>query len=565
MSVGFAMLVHEPLGRAVQVARHWASAGCPIVIHVDKSVGRAAYDGFVRDLADFPDILFCDRHSCEWGTWSLVAASQTAATMLLDRFPDVRHAFLASGSCLPLRPVEELRKYLAENPRTDFIESVTTKDVPWTIGGLDNERFSFSFPFSWKRQRFLFDRYVRLQRLIGRQREIPENIVPHLGSQWWCLTRRTLTAILDDPKRDVFERYFRRVWIPDESYYQTLVRRYSERIESRSLTLSKFDFQGKPHIFYDDHLQLLRRSDCFVARKIWPQADRLYSSFLGAPPPAGHRADPNPGKIDQLFARAVDRRTRGRAGLYMQSRFPNWDWENGKTAGPYSVFSGFGDLFEDFGGWMSRQTGCRVHGHLYAPKRAEFAEGLTDFAGGLTDSAALRDYNPVAFLTNLIWNTRGERQGFLFGPADNQKIAPFIAADPNAQISVISGAWAIPLFHSNLNFGDIRMTAAGLQKIETKCLDVLRSPHTRARVRIWTMAEFLEHPMEALQTVAGEIGLQNEGRLAEAPRLRNLDGFGQFLQNLKNQGMHPHLMGEFSIGSDPGGSARTAHKPKLVK
>ncbi|MBT8476875.1 MAG: beta-1,6-N-acetylglucosaminyltransferase, partial [Alphaproteobacteria bacterium] len=205
MSVGFAMLVHEPLGRAVQVARHWASAGCPIVIHVDKSVGRAAYDGFVRDLADFPDILFCDRHSCEWGTWSLVAASQTAATMLLDRFPDVRHAFLASGSCLPLRPVEELRKYLAENPRTDFIESVTTKDVPWTIGGLDNERFSFSFPFSWKRQRFLFDRYVRLQRLIGRQREIPENIVPHLGSQWWCLTRRTLTAILDDPKRDVFE------------------------------------------------------------------------------------------------------------------------------------------------------------------------------------------------------------------------------------------------------------------------------------------------------------------------------------------------------------------------
>ena len=87
-------------------------------------------------------------------------------------------------------------------------------------------------------------------------------------------------AQLEDPDRRYYDRYFSRVWIPDESYYQTLVRLYSTDIESRSLTLSKFDFQGKPHVFYDDHLQLLRRSDCFVARKIWPYAERLYSNFL---------------------------------------------------------------------------------------------------------------------------------------------------------------------------------------------------------------------------------------------------------------------------------------------
>ncbi|MFV2034485.1 MAG: glycosyl transferase, partial [Halocynthiibacter sp.] len=90
-----------------------------------------------------------------------------------------------------------------------------------------------------------------------------------------------LSAILEDPEREVYDRFFKRVWIPDESYFQTLARLYSTNIESRSLTLSKFDFQGKPHIFYDDHLQLLRRSDCFVARKIWPDAERLYDAFLG--------------------------------------------------------------------------------------------------------------------------------------------------------------------------------------------------------------------------------------------------------------------------------------------
>ena len=176
-------------------------------------------------------------------------------------------SMLASGACLPLRPVQELIDYLADRPRVDFIESATTADVSWTVGGLDHERFTLRFPFSWRKHRKLFDAYVKLQRASGHAPQNPEGLVPHMGSQWWCLTRQTLSAILQDPKRKTYDRYFRHVWIPDESYFQTLARLYSTHIESRSLTLSKFDYQGRPHIFYDDHLQLLRRSDCFVARK----------------------------------------------------------------------------------------------------------------------------------------------------------------------------------------------------------------------------------------------------------------------------------------------------------
>jgi hypothetical protein len=58
---------------------------------------------------DLDNVRFCKRHRCEWGTWSLVEASQTASEMLLAEFPSVRHVYLVSGSCLPLRPVEELR------------------------------------------------------------------------------------------------------------------------------------------------------------------------------------------------------------------------------------------------------------------------------------------------------------------------------------------------------------------------------------------------------------------------------------------------------------------------
>lgn len=565
MSVGIVMLVHTALGRAEQAARHWAAADCPVVIHVDKSVERSVYAAFAKALSDVPHIRFSKRFRCEWGSWGLVAASQSASELMLDTFENVRHVYLASGSCLPLRPVDELIEYLADSPQTDFIESATTADVPWTIGGLDDERFTMRFPFSWKRQRFLFDKSVELQRLIGYKRKIPNGLIPHMGSQWWCLTRRTLSAILKDPDRKEYDAYFKNVWIPDESYFQTLSRLYASNIESRSLTLSKFDFQGKPHIFYDDHLQLLRRSDCFVARKIWPYADRLYDAFLSDKSSAMKQTEPNPGKIDRIFAKAVDRRTRGRAGLYMQSRFPNEDWENGVTAAPYSVFEGFSEIFENFENWLGRATGCRVHGHLFAADKVHFSEGQYCINGCQCESPAIRDYNPSAFLTNLIWNTRGERQCFQFGPNDVQKIGWRLAKDPNAQISVISGAWAVRLFRSNLNFIDIRKEAARLQKVEKKHIDILRSPWTKARVRIWTMAEFIEAPMEPLQSILDEIGPAKSHRIAEVPQMTDLTGFGQFLQNLKNQGMHPYLMGDFAVAQQQGTPEKSTRKPYLVR
>ncbi len=564
MSVGVVMLVHTALGRAEQVARHWAAAGCPVVIHIDKSVPRKTHDAFVSALSDLEAVKFAKRYRCEWGTWGIVAATQAISELMLASFPQVRHVFLASGSCLPLRPVQELIDYLDQRPRTDFIESATTSDVPWTVGGLDEERFTLRFPVSWKKNRFLFDRIVEIQRCLRLNRKMPNGIVPHMGSQWWCLSRQTLSAILQDPERPTYDRFFKQVWIPDESYFQTLARQYSTNIESRSLTLSKFDFQGKPHIFYDDHLQLLRRSDCFVARKIWPYADRLYAAFLTDAAGAMKKTEPNPGKIDRIFAKAVERRTRGRSGLYMQSRFPNEDWENGVTAAPYSMFQGFSELFEDFESWLTKATGARVHGHLFARDAVHYADQRSAINGALADSAKLRDYNTKAFLTNLIWNTRGERQCFQFGPYDNQDINWRIAKDPNAQISVITGAWAVPLFRSNLDFADIRTTAAKLQKIESEHMDILRSPICKARIRIWSMAEFIEAPMEPLQGILDEIGRTKLRRLSEAPKMADLSGFGQFLQNLKNQGMHPYLMGDFPADRIVETGRKATRRPYVV-
>jgi hypothetical protein len=565
MRVGFVMLAHQDLDRAAQVAAYWAQNDCPVVIHVDARTDDGAFEGMKTTLAPYKNIRFTERRSCDWGKFSIVAATQQSSEILLRDFPEVGHVFLASGSCLPLKPVHELDAYLAENAETDFIESVTTEEVVWTVGGLDLERFTLRFPFSFKKRRRLFDRYVDLQRRIGYSRRIPKGVEPHLGSQWWCLTRKTLEAILTDPDRPSYDRYFSRVWIPDEAYFQSLVRKHSQTIESRSLTLARFDTLGKPHVFYDDHLQLLQRSDSFVARKIWPRANKLYHRFLGDGLSTLPRVEPNPRKLERIFARSNEQRTRGRPGLRMQSRFPTHEaWNLQRSCAPYSIYQGFNDIFLNWQTWMEKRTGTRVHGHLFDKTVVQFSGGAEVYNGCLSNSAKLRDYNPEAFLANLVWNTQGEHQSFQFGPADVQEVANFFAFDQNASVFMVTGAWAIPLFHSDMNFQRIRRVAARYQATEAALVRLLGSDHVRSGVRIWTLSEFVEEPVPILQSILDRLDPGGSRKLTEVPKMADLAGFGQFVQRLKNEGMNPHSVGDFPV-TGPGSVQKQPLKPYIVR
>lgn len=130
---------------------------------------------------------------------------------------------------------------------------------------------------------------------------------------------------------------------------------------------------------------------------------------------------------------------------------------------------------------------------------------------------------------------------------------------------MVTGAWAIKMFHSNRDFADIRKDAAILQKIETDFVQMLRLPWVKARVRVWNLAEFVENPIEPLQTIVDEISPRAMRRLTEAPILADLTGFGQFLQALRNQGMQPMLMGDFPITDSARSGEKSRARPYLVQ
>lgn len=492
MRLGVILLAHEAFDRVAQLARYWAKAGCPVVIHLDAASDPAQVADLRQSLADLPEVLFAPSQRSAWGGWGLVAATQAAAELMLARFSDVGHVLLTSGACLPLRPVPQLVAHLARHPQTDFIESHRVGAVPWAKGGLEAERFTLFFPLGWRRSKRWFDRLVRWQRALGLGRRIPEGLVPHLGSQWWCLSRATLAAILNDPERPRWERYFKGVWIPDESYFQTLARRHGRDIAGHSLTWGRFDARGVPHVLYDDHLPLLRARPEYLARKVWPGAEALYRAFLTEEGKASTDVT-----LDEM-CRAAAQRYDGQPGLVMQSAWPAPWLRSRQTPAPYVVLMGYEALMPGVAARMQTATDRAVHGALFSPEGAQFARGATVLPGNLSAQAGPRDADPLAFLRNTLRAAGPGPQALFYDPRDSCDPAWIIGQDPNARVCVITGAWVLPLWRSGVPAQVLRPMVARLQRRETRMLRDLTRQDAGARVQLWSLGQALAAPAEPL-------------------------------------------------------------------
>jgi hypothetical protein len=90
------------------------------------------------------------------------------------------------------------------------------------------------------------------------------------------------------------------------------------------------------------------------------------------------------------------------------------------------------------------------------------------------------------------------------------------------------------------------MRAAELQAVEAAHLDILRGASTKARVRIWTLADFLDAPGEALKIVRDVIAGPVGHALVSPPQMVDLSGLREALQALRDEGMLPHVVGDIS-------------------
>lgn len=282
--IAFILLCHkDPEGIIAQTLRLTAAGDC-VSIHFDARSSQADYARIRGALADNPQVTFARRRlRCGWGEWSLVGATLSALDAALADFPGATHFYMLSGDCMPIKTAEYVRGFLGRED-ADYIECFDFFGSDWIKTGIKEERLVYRHWFNERQRKWLFYKSMELQKKFGLARKIPEDLKIRIGSQWWCLRRSTVEAVLDFVKRrpDI-PRFFSTTWIPDETFFQTLVAHLvpDSEIRSRPLTFLMFTDYGMPVTFYDDHHDLLLAQDYLFARKISPEAKAL-KERLGA-------------------------------------------------------------------------------------------------------------------------------------------------------------------------------------------------------------------------------------------------------------------------------------------
>jgi len=282
--IAYILLCHKDPDAIIAQAELLTAVGDCIAIHFDARASKADYDRINDALKDNPNVTFAKRRiKCGWGEWSLVQATLYALQAADTAFPRATHFYMLSGDCMATKTAEYIHRFLDENDK-DFIESHDFFESNWIKTGMKEDRLIYRHYFNERTQSGLFYSSYDLQKRFGLTRNIPKDLQIMIGSQWWCLRRRTVEMILDflRQRRDVV-KFFSTTWIPDETFFQTLVRHLIPKveIENRTLTFLMFSDYGMPVTFYNDHYDLLLGQDYLFARKISPEAREL-KERLGA-------------------------------------------------------------------------------------------------------------------------------------------------------------------------------------------------------------------------------------------------------------------------------------------
>jgi hypothetical protein len=242
----------------------------------------------------------------------------------VDSFPRATHFYMLSGDCMPIKSAEYVRAFL-DRDEADYVESFDFFTSDWIKTGIREERLIYRHFFNERTHKWFFYTSMKWQKSLGLTRRIPADLQIQIGSQWWCLRRRTVEWLLDfcARRRDVM-RFFRTTWIPDETFFQTLVRHLvpEHEIRTRTPTFLLFSDYGMPLSFYNDHYDLLLSQDYLFARKISPDAKDL-KDRLGKLYAAHDVAFPISNEGRRLFRFLTGR---GRIGRRFAPRF--WEAES---------------------------------------------------------------------------------------------------------------------------------------------------------------------------------------------------------------------------------------------
>lgn len=448
MELGFVIVAHDHPEQVTRLVDLLTAQGGIVALHWDR---RHPLD-LVRQLREtLPQeqarrIYGAERVAVHWGLWSVVQATLNGLEALAGTKRAVDYVSLLSGHDYPLRPLDQLRSYLASNPGIEHIECVDHEKGRWVTDGLQDERWQYHHYISWGTHPWWFDRCWQLQRSLGMKRKPLDGFKPHFGSQWWTLSWPTLQKALRDSCEPEVRGFFRRTWVPDEMFFQTLVARSVPpgQISGSGLNFYHFTPRGIPLVFHNDHTSFLAAQPHFFARKISPSAQKLRDALdqmaaerIGKPPSLG----PITKKLAayKAFETLKDSGLPGRRVMGKQHDPWLGDMEHNRRRYTAIVAPETADLTEIWQRFVGRSdTVC--YGDLFHAERIDYGRHAARHPLYPPDAVDLRDFKQANFLCDILQQNADRHVVLSIRLPASEQIAYLAAADVFCDLVMVAPA-----------------------------------------------------------------------------------------------------------------------------
>lgn len=446
MKLGFLILAHDNPANTARLVKLLLASGSAVCLHYDLNAGDAPLKEIKDRLGALADqIILPKRVRVSWGEWSIVEATLHGLRALLESGHELDYIHLMSGADYPIRPVSEFRAFLERHNGVDFIESHPVAKRQWVKDGLSRERFQYRHFFNFKAHPKLFSWCWKVQAALKLRRKPPEGLSIHMGSQWWTLTTATCRHVLERGTSREIVRFFRRSWIPDEMFVQTLAAEMQRKHSNRHLTLYQFNDYGVPIIYYDSHAAYLSTQPFFFARKLSPYAHELRDALdiiVGGERQACRFVDSEIGSPTAEYGKFKTLHRYGLPGRRLPGRIESQSrgeltWNNRR----YLVILGSSTFeLEQVADVLRRIPDIVCHGFLFAWHEVDFAGGVGALAGYSRSGIALRDHSPSTFLADVVNSNPDKLTCFLLRRQEApQFLNDTLRMDPNASIVLVEG------------------------------------------------------------------------------------------------------------------------------
>lgn len=258
MQLAYIVSAYRNLSQVTRLVRRLANDDSCFFVHVDRKTDRREYETLVRDFSRIEQVDLLPRHVCHWGGFGHVRATLKGIAALRTRGTEYSHAILLTGQDYPIKPVGDIHSFFAGHLGSSFMGHHSLPSPLWSPrGGLGRIEY----------------RHVRWHRLHLRlpgKRAFPTGVRPFGGGAYWCLTKESidLVARFVADRPDVV-RFFERVDIPDEIFFQTILMssELANTVVNDNLRYVDWSRGRRPAVLGIADLESLRASPKLFARK----------------------------------------------------------------------------------------------------------------------------------------------------------------------------------------------------------------------------------------------------------------------------------------------------------